>query len=560
MKWQIRNKMLLLAVVPAMLLALAMQLLASYDQKAEESRSLAELRQTLVKTKESELVHYVELAFTAIKPLYDSPDANSPAVMEEARKRLRSLEFGKDGYIFGYDDKGTKVFQGRGGKGEGNNYWDLQDANGVYLIRDLIKAGKKGGDFVTYHYPRPGADSTPYPKLSYAIYLDKWHWMIGTGFYIDDIDAQIAKQAEQSQQALAKQRWQQGGLMVVMLALLVVATAWLASTLVKPLRHLTDGLTDLASGEGDLTRRLDVEGNDETALLAQAFNTFVSKIHDLVLDLTRAVHQLQELNGRLRASAQQASDALKLQKTDAEQVSHAMEQMALATHNVAESAQNAAQATRGTDGQARAMQANVDDTIDAIGGLARDIEQAAGSMETLGADVESIGSILDVIRAIAEQTNLLALNAAIEAARAGEQGRGFAVVADEVRSLASRTQQSTEEIQEKIGRLQQGARAAVATMMESRKGSERAVEKVNGTGEILASITNAVSEINGMNNQIATAAEEQSSIGAEVNQNLGRISGHISDTEALTAHNNSLCGDLDKLSGELGQLIGRFRV
>nr|WP_019360293.1 methyl-accepting chemotaxis protein [Pseudomonas fuscovaginae] len=365
---------------------------------------------------------------------------------------------------------------------------------------------------------------------------------------------------QQQQKALDEMRMKQWLTLAVLLVALAALASWVAASLVRPIRLLTNNLQLLASEDGDLTHHLPVDGNEETAAMASAFNLFVSKIRDMILDLTRCVHALQERNDQLRHSTQQAADALVRQNADAEQVAHAMEQMAQATHNVAESAQSAAQMTRDTDDQARAIQVNVDETIKSIGGLATDIETAAQDIQTLGQDVESIGSILDVIRAIAEQTNLLALNAAIEAARAGEQGRGFAVVADEVRSLASRTQTSTQEIQAKISQLQQGARAAVLTMQNSIKVSEVAVTKANGTGQILSGVSQAVSDITGMNNQIATAAEEQSSISAEVNHSLTQISRHISQTQGMTAQNNEMSQDLEHLARELDQLIKRFKV
>lgn len=558
MKWKVRNMVLLLSVIPALLLALIIQLLAFSEQQAFGERNIEETRQTLIKTRQNELVHYLDIAYSTIKPLYDGEDAMSPAVQEEAKRRLRALRYGKDGYYFGYNDRGERIFLA--GKDEGKNFWDLKDSQGTYLTRELIAAAKRGGDFLTYYFPKPGNDSTPYPKLSYSIYLEKWNWTVGAGFYIDGVDALIDEQMQNQQQAMQAMRWKQWGIMGTLLVLMSIVAAYVAHSIAKPLLLLTHNLQALASEDGDLTRRLPVDGNEETAQLAGAFNSFVEKIRAMVVDLARCAQLLQERNEQLKQSAQHAADALTHQSQDAEQVTHAMEQMALATHNVAESAQNAAQATKHTNDQAEVMRTNVEETTNTIGGLARDIEQSAQGIQALGNDVESISSILDVIRAIADQTNLLALNAAIEAARAGEQGRGFAVVADEVRSLAQRTQQSTEEIQTKISQLQQAARVAVSDMQGSLKGSEIAVTKVNSTGQILTGVSHAVSEINGMNSQIATAAEEQSSIGVEVKKNLSRISQHIRETQLITTRNNDMCLELDTLSQELNLIVNRFRV
>lgn len=558
MKWKIRNMVLLLSVIPALLLALTIQLLAFSEQRSFGERSIEQTRQTLIKSRQDELVHYLDIAYSTIKPLYDGEDAMSPAVQEEARRRLRELHYGKDGYLFGYNDKGDRIFLA--GKDEGKNFWNLKDSQGIYVVRELVAAAKRGGDFLTYYFPKPGNDSTSYPKLSYSIYLDKWNWTIGTGFYIDDMDALIADQMQHQQKVMEAMRWKQWGVMGVLLVMMSMAAAYVARSIAKPLLLLTHNLQALASEDGDLTSQLPIDGNEETAQLAGAFNSFVGKIRAMVVDLARCAQLLQERNEQLKQSAQHAADALTLQSKDAEQVAHAMEQMAVATHNVAESAQSAALSTRHTNDQAKVMRTNVEETINTIGGLAREIEQSTQGIQTLGNDVESISSILDVVRAIADQTNLLALNAAIEAARAGEQGRGFAVVADEVRSLAQRTQQSTEEIQNKISQLQQAARTAVSNMQGSLKGSETAVTKVNIAGQILTGVSYAVSEIHGMNSQIATAAEEQSNIGVEIKQNLSRISKHIRETQVITTRNNDMCLELDKLSQELNLMVNRFRV
>jgi methyl-accepting chemotaxis protein len=275
----------------------------------------------------------------------------------------------------------------------------------------------------------------------------------------------------------------------------------------------------------------------------------------------------------LNATAQMAAAAEELARTSEDSRVHvarqqsetalvatAINEMAATAHEVAKSAADTAQASHRADGESREGKAVVGRTVRAIDALASEVENAAGVIQRLEVDTESIGRVVEVIRGIAEQTNLLALNAAIEAARAGEQGRGFAVVADEVRTLASRTQQSTREIQEMIERLQTGAKDAVAVMEKGRGQARASVEQAGTAGASLESITQAVATINDMTAQIASAAEEQTQVTEEINRNVTQIAQAVEAT-AQGAEQTAAAGEeLARIAAELQASVGRFRI
>ncbi len=334
----------------------------------------------------------------------------------------------------------------------------------------------------------------------------------------------------------------------------------IANMVVKPLMAAVNAMTDIAEGEGDLTYRLDSNGNDEIAQLGHAFNQFVTKIHGVVSEVISSTTQLSSAASELSIVTGQTSDGVVRQQMETEQVATAMNEMTSTVQEVARHAEQAAEAAQNANSQSQSGKQIVNASINSIGALEAEISNASGVIAALQTDSENIGTVLDVIRGIAEQTNLLALNAAIEAARAGEQGRGFAVVADEVRTLASRTQESTQEIQSMIEQLQGGAQQAVTVMKASQERATETVEHSSQAGESLNSIAGSVAQINDMNLQIASAAEEQTAVAEEINQSVVSITDIAREASESMQQIAGSTESLAKLSAHLDQLVGNFKV
>jgi len=341
---------------------------------------------------------------------------------------------------------------------------------------------------------------------------------------------------------------------------IIALLGMLIRVLMRPLTDMGRAMANIAEGEGDLTRRLAVQSNDEFGQLAGAFNRFVERIHGSIREVSSATQQVHEVVNLVLAASNSSMANSGEQASRTNSVAAAINELGAAAQEIARNAADASQQASGASGEADDGRQVVERNIAAMRELSAKISDSCRQIETLNAKTVDIGHILEVIKGISEQTNLLALNAAIEAARAGEAGRGFAVVADEVRSLAHRTQSSAQEIQQMIEQLQVDARQSVTTMTESQRQSESSVSIADQAGERLVAVTRSIGEIDAMNQSVATATEEQTAVIESLNMDIIEINTlNQQGVENLEATLRA-CGDLERQAGRLKQLVDSFRI
>ncbi|CAE6908693.1 methyl-accepting chemotaxis protein [Ectopseudomonas khazarica] len=556
---RLRSKVLLLAFGPICLLTLLLSSIAFVVLGNLADQQEAQTRAKLVADRKAEIKQYVELAVNAIDPLYQASADGDMNARAQAVEVLKRLSYGADGYFWGYDSNVHRVLQGNTNDRIGEDFSGYRDPNGVYAIRELVRAGMDSSHYVDYSFVL-GDGKVLVAKVGYSHYLPKWKMVFGTSVNLDGVERDVQAARAQFQHSVDRLLMVMAGSAIGLLLVLALLSLPLAASITKPVQLIKSKLDDMAAGEGDLTQRLPVTSQDELGELASSFNAFVAKIHALVQQVSVTTDQLFGLVGGVSSQAQRSEQAMAGQRQETDQVATAINEMSAAAHEVAQSAQRAAEAARETDQQGQDAKRVVDGSIAHIHDLVGEVRSSSESLDSLRRDVQGIVSVLEVIRAIADQTNLLALNAAIEAARAGEAGRGFAVVADEVRALASRTQQSTGEIQGMIDRLQNATGEAVAAMQRASQMGESTREQASHAGEALDSIAVLIGTINSMNAQIASAAEEQTAVAEEINRSVHQIAVAVDEVASDAEQGAQAARDLDGLGGRLQGLVGQFRV
>ena len=516
-----------------------------------EAFSLASLRESLLEDRYIKTQQLTKSASSVV--VYFSDQSKKGLLTEEEAKTqalaaLKSMSGGEEAYFWINDMQPVVLMHPKSAQLVGEDVSNLTDPNGTQIFVEMVKAVRQGGEgFVEYQWNKPGF-SEPVDKISYVKGFKPWGWVVGTGIYLDDVDA-------------IYQEKMIGSITVVLIILFIVAgvSFVVARNIVQPLNEIKAHMIEVQN-TGNLDQKVSIDSRDELGQIALAFNGMLVSFSDMIREITDTATHLSSSAEELSAVTFQTNNGMQKQQSDSAQIATAVNEMVATVEEVARNAQSAAEAAKTAHVEVSNGKKVVTENRDAVSTLTSDIERATQVIHELRVESDNIGGILDAIGGIADQTNLLALNAAIEAARAGEQGRGFAVVADEVRTLAQRTQESTNEIQVLIERLQGKAGVAVEVMQASCEGAATSVERANQVSDSLDAIWQAIDTINDMNAQIASASEQQSAVASEIDRNILAIAQVTEETAQGSAQTASSSENLAERAGSLKVLVGKFKV
>jgi len=502
----------------------------------------------------------VNVAYGAIRAVYDNPEIMEWEKMDRAKAIVKRLRYGERGYFWINDTHPTMVMHPIKPQLDGKDLTGFADPNGKKLFQEFVRVCEEnGGGFVDYLWPKPGYDK-PVPKLSYVKLFEPWGWVIGTGVYLDDIEAKLASVEADVTAKTTRQIWTEVGVIALITLLMAGFTGLLTRRLSHPIVRVTGMLRDIADGEGDLTTRIHVDSKDEVGEMAHCFNVFADKMCHLVVQIKAAAEEMAAVSEQLSGATSQIAASNNQVASQTQTLATGGEEMGATVQEVA---RNAA-AVSGAAGRARQAAADgsrvVGEALEALRTIAQVVEQAGGIVRALGDRAETIGTVIQVIEDIADQTNLLALNAAIEAARAGEHGRGFAVVADEVRKLAEKTMKATHEIGETIAAIQAEGRKAVEAMDEGMASAVKGRELGEGAGRSMQDVESQVTEAAAQTAQIATATEELSAAIQAMATNLEQIAEGVGQNTEAVAEIARTAETVAGRAEELRDLTGRFRT
>ena len=467
--------------------------------------------------------HLVEVVHTLLGHYADRTDIDAQQAKSQALEAVKALRYDNSNYYWIQDATPSMVMHPIKPALDGRDLRTFKDGNGKAFFVEMAQTAKqKGEGFVDYVWPLPGED-TPTDKISYVKAFKPWGWTIGSGIYLTHLEEEYAH----LRNIIII-------FCVISVALVILLIYIIGGSIVKPVQEIAERMKDIASGEGDLTRSLPEKGQDEITRLARYFNQYTDKMRQSLIGIRDNIAALTEQAEKVKSVSDDSNAQAHDQNENMLQVAAAMEQMTTKIHDVSNNADAAEKSTVSARTNVQDGATVVEHTVTDIRSLTSDIESVSSVVTALAEQSQSIGAVLDVIRGIAEQTNLLALNAAIEAARAGEQGRGFAVVADEVRTLASRTGQSTDEIQAMIEKLQSNAKSAVDAVHVSQSASVKTVENATQANQSLKEADRLMTDISGMSSEIARATEQQAEAANEANIRINALSG-AADSSLRTA-------------------------
>lgn len=509
-----------------------------------------------IETEKNRLVTVLDSAISIIQPQINKPGTEG---LQEAMDLLNTYKFdGGDGYLYAYDTKGLRLMHGAGGKININLY-DLKDTKGNFILRDIIETATKGDGFSQFYFPKPGeTESTK--KYGYAVYVQKWDVVIGSGFYIDSADKIVADISASVDDIQSTSQLTALAILAFVFGLLTLIVLLSSRSVLSPLMTLGAAVKNLASGQGDLTKKLPDSSIDILNNIATDFNMFLDSMAVDIGYLKRSSSDLLSISVKSNQQRVKLSEASDRQINETNLVASAIEEMKANSNEIAGNAESTKRSAESTELEIQEVLKQVQLSSGELNELSSVLNTVEQSIDVLGGNVGEINLAIEVIQGIFEQTNLLALNAAIEAARAGEQGRGFAVVADEVRGLAQRSQQSTVVIKDVLEKLQQSATKATDDMrgsMQRREMVEAAMAKIS---EIIYSSTDSIKNLTQMNVQVSTAAYQQSQVASDIAKNvvgIAELAENIGDESNQTAEQMAL---LEEQAQVIKGISDKFKV
>lgn len=537
--WGISAKILAVAFVAmtAMLIAVWFEFLPT-------------MKDGIMDGKAATLDNVLDVAVTHIQEAAEA-EASGKMSREQAQKAglemLRKVRYGDGNYLFVMDLSSRMLMHPTKPELEGKDLSGDKDPDGKALFVEMAEIAKKSAKgSISYKWPRPGAND-PVSKISSVRLYEPWGWVIGTGFYVEDVEKQINRMRL--------------NFLAVFLVCIIIAAAfsrYTSSVIIKPVKRALDYCEVLAGG--DLTPRVKADTTDESGRLLESMNRMAENLDETMKEVHRASLRVQSSSMELSATSEEVAAGSHAQEGDAAQVAAAMEQMSSTVLEVARNSAEAADSASQAAEAARTGGVTVGKTVDRMENIARTTKETAELIGTLGQSSDKIGEIVSVINDIADQTNLLALNAAIEAARAGEQGRGFAVVADEVRKLAERTSKATKEIAGMIRAIQSDTKGAVAAMAAGSAEVEEGVELARSAGRELEEIVGQVGRVTEMIQRIAAASEEQGTTSEEISRNVENIAENIKRNSSSAQSSSNSAQDMSALAGELQSVLKKFII